>query len=479
MAEETSSKLEIAMFPWFAFGHFIPYMQLSNKFAEKGHQISFLLPTKASNQLNHLNLHPNLIKFHQLTVPQVEGLPPGTETVSYVPVHRHNLLALAMDLMRDQVKELLKKLNPDVVFYDFAYWIPELASEIGFKTVSFNVVSAAAIAYMIVPPRHVSKDRPFTDEELMHPPPGYPSSVLTRNKREAKELHTVLNREFGKGITFYDRIKTSLMKSDVISMRTCRELEGPFCDYLSSEYNKPVLLTGPLLPEPGKQSLENRWVKWLDAFEPGTVVFCAFGSQSYLEKDQFQELVLGFELTGKPFFVVLKPPVGAATVEEALPEGFENRTRGKGIVFEGWLQGLPYVLSHPSVGCFVNHCGFGSMWESLMSDTQIVLIPQLRDQKLITRLLVAEFKVAVEVEVEEDKNGWISKENLCRAINRVMDQDSEIRWLVKDNHTKLREIIGKPSFTSDYAERFIQNLGALCGPFAPDTKGYYTSPTYP
>lgn len=463
MAEETSSKLEIAMFPWFAFGHFIPYMYLSNKLAEKDHQISFLLPTRARNQLNHLNLHPNLIKFHQLTVPQVEGLPPGTETASDVPAHLHNLLAVAMDLMRDQVKELLRKLNPDVVFYDMTYWIPELASEIGFKTVSFNVVSAAAIAYL------VSKNRPFTVEEMMRPPPGA-SSALTRNKREAKERRNLLNLEFGKGITFYDRIKTSLMKSDVISMRTFRELEGPFCDYLSSEYNKPVLLTGPLLPEPGKQCLEDRWVKWLDAFEPGMVVFCAFGSQYFLEKEQFQELVLGFELAGKPFLIVLKPPVGAATVEEALPEGFEDRTRGKGLVFGGWLQGLPDVLSHPSVGCFVHHCGYSSMWDSLMSDTQMVLIPQLGDQKLISRLLVAEFKVAVEVAVQEDRNGWISKENLCRAIKSVMDQDSKIRWLVKDNHTKLREIIGKPSFANDYAERFIQSLGALCGPFAPDTK---------
>ena len=120
---------------------------------------------------------------------------------------------------------------------------------------------------------------------------------------------------------------------------------------------------------------------WLGGFKPGSVIFCAFGSQSFLKMDQFQELFLGLELTGLPFLVALRPPTGAATVKEALPEGFKERVGGRVVVHGGWVP-QPAMLSHPSVGCFVSHCGFGSMWEALTSDPQMVLVPEIQDQIL-------------------------------------------------------------------------------------------------
>ncbi|KAL3503169.1 hypothetical protein ACH5RR_037618 [Cinchona calisaya] len=180
------SKFHIAMFPWFATGHMTPFLHLSNKLAEKGHKISFLLPNKAKNQLEHINLHPNLITFHTLSVPHVEGLPPGTETASDIPIFLTSLLATAMDNMRENVQELLQELRPCIVFYDMAHWIPELASEIGFKTVNYNVVSAASLAIALVPSRKPVEDRTITGAELMDPPAGYPSATVLLSKQEAQ-----------------------------------------------------------------------------------------------------------------------------------------------------------------------------------------------------------------------------------------------------------------------------------------------------
>ena len=67
----------------------------------------------------------------------------------------------------------------------------------------------------------------------------------------------------------------------------------------------------------------------------------------------------------------------------------------------------PSILNHPSVRCFVSHCGFGSMWEALTSHPQIVLVLEIPDQILNTRLLVEVLEVAMEVKKEE--NGWFSK----------------------------------------------------------------------
>ncbi|KAL6196572.1 hypothetical protein ACLB2K_032186 [Fragaria x ananassa] len=215
---------------------------------------------------------------------------------------------------------------------------------------------------------------------------------------------------------------------------------------MEAQFNKNVLLTGPVLGlGDEKGQLEKRWSKWLSGFEPGSVMYCAFGSQYILEKDQFQELVLGFELTGLPFLIALKPPMGCDSVEVALPQGFEERVKGRGVVFGGWVQ-QPLILRHSSVGCFVNHCGFGSMWESLLTNNQIVLVPHLGDQMLNTKLLVNELKVAVEV--KREANRWFSKESLSKAIRNVMDKESEVGVMVKKNNAKWTETLSSLGYMS-------------------------------
>ncbi|XP_049388517.1 UDP-glycosyltransferase 79B7-like, partial [Solanum stenotomum] len=257
MAEFIESKLEIVMFPWLAFGHLIPYMNLSNELAKRGHKISFLLPKNAEIRLQKLNLYPNLIKLHKLTIPHVDGLPYGAETTADVHRSLESLLATA----------------------------------------------------------------------LVYPPP------------------------------ILDQL-----------------------DELGSD----------------------------------------FGPFSLLEKKQFQQLVLGFELTELPFLLVVKPPEGTNSVEEALPEGFKQRVQEKGLILDCWVPQLE-ILRHKSVGCFVTHCGYGSMWEALvLCDCQLVLLPRPIDHIFTARFMEQHLKVGVEV--EQDENDLFTKENLCNAVKCVMDK---------------------------------------------------------
>ncbi|XVF78676.1 hypothetical protein PTKIN_Ptkin14bG0154700 [Pterospermum kingtungense] len=451
MSNSSNFKLHIAMFPWFAFGHFIPFLHLSNKLAEKGHRISFLLPKGVQPKLEQISQYPNLIRFIPLVVSDVDGLPPGTETGSDVPETQHMLLAdTIFDQTQDQVEAILRAVRPDTVFYDFAYWIPALAHRIGIKSIFYCVCSAAACGKIINKELH----EPAEDQDRNETSLAYPSSEVRLKDEEVaalkprtQDLSLLLNRS-----------RTSLKGSDAIAFRTCRETEGPFCDYVAQKLEKPVLLTGHVLPETNSSQLEEQWANWLNKFERSSVAFCAFGSQIRLQKDEFQELVLGFELSGLPFLLALRPPIGCNTVEEALPEGFQERVQGRGLVHGGWVpQGL--IPSHPSVGCFVNHCGYGTMWESLLSDCQIVLIPDLPDQMLNTRLMVEKFQVAVEV--ERGQNRKIPKENLSKALKLVMDKDSEKACLLKKNHAKLKQTLSNEVLQEEYVNDFIQGLQLL------------------
>lgn len=176
-------------------------------------------------------------------------------------------------------------------FTTMPFGLLDLLTKLGSKLYVTMLFLQLLIALAFFPARNVPKDRNLTEEELMEPPQGYPSSSILLRKHEAKFL-AFISFEFG-GITVYERIIAALKDCHAIAIRTCKELEGEFCEYIASQFQKPVLLSGPLLPEQDKTPLENRWAEWFGKFQPGSVVFCTFGSQVILERSNFRSFFWG------------------------------------------------------------------------------------------------------------------------------------------------------------------------------------------
>ncbi|XP_057950079.1 cyanidin 3-O-galactoside 2''-O-xylosyltransferase FGGT1-like [Malania oleifera] len=450
--------LHIAMYPWFAMGHLTSFLHISNKLAEKGHRVSFFLPTNTQPKLAPFNLHPHFITFFPVALPAVDGLPPGAETTADVPFPLHSLIMTAMDLTEPAIEASLRDLKPNLVFFDFTHWLPATARRLGIKTVHYCTISSATVGYLLSPERKMLEKK-LTAADLMKPPPGFPNSVIKLRAHEARGLAAVTVKEYGRGVTFVQRQLTSLSECDAIGFKTCREIEGAYCDYVEKQFGKPVILAGPVVPEPPTSVLEERWRKYLDGFGGGSVIFCAFGSECVLKMDQFQELVLGFELTGMPFLVALKPPAGAQTMESALPEGFEERVKGRGIVCGGWIQ-QQLILAHPSVGCFVTHCGSGSLSEAMVNECQLVLLPHVGDQIINARLMGGDLRVGVEV-VKGEEDGLFKRDGVCDAVRAVMDEGSEVGKEARANHAKLRAFLLSDGFEKSYIDSFVQKLHGL------------------
>lgn len=441
------------MYVWLAMGHITPCVQLANKLAKRGHRISIFIPTRTQSKLQHLNLHPHLITFVPITVPHVEGLPLGAETTSDVDRSHHPILMTAMDHTEKQVEHLLVQLKPNIVIFDFTHWLPDLARRLGIKSVQYSVTGLL--------PSTFSAYREMQGQARNNPS-GFPdlSSIIRLHKHEEKSFQSVKELEFGSGVLFLDRLQMGSRSSDVIAFKNCREIEGPFVDFREKAGEKPVLLSGPVIPEPQTSPLDPEWDHWLGGFKRGSVVYCAFGSEFNLEPGQFQELVLALELSGKPFLVAAKAPKGYESVEAALPEGFEERVRGRGIVHGGWVQ-QQLILEHPSVGCFITHCGAGSMLEALLSQCQLVLLPTaLIDQVFNARMISQSFRAGVEVKKGEE-DGLFTKESVCEAVKAVMIEESEIGKEVRANHARLRNILLTPNFESSYIDNFCHQLQDL------------------
>ncbi|KAK4259721.1 hypothetical protein QN277_006024 [Acacia crassicarpa] len=444
--------LHIAMTPWFALGHLTPFLHVANKLANRGHRVSFFVPKNSSPKVEHLNHHPHLISFILINVPHVDGLPSGSETTHDIPFSLQPLLMKAMDLTEPFIEASLRDLKPHFILFDFQHWMPQLARRLRIKSFHFSIISPASIGYLFSPERKLL-DKPVTETELMVPPPSFPPSAIRLQLYAARMLAKI----HGEGGSFPQRILTSLSESDAIVFKAFRDIEGPYIDYLEKQFCKPIFLVGPVLPDPPQNStLEERWVNWLGSFRPKSVIYCSFGSECTLNKDQFQELILGLELTGMPFLAALRPPMGAETVESALPEGFNERVKGRGIVHGGWVQQV-VMLNHPSVGCFLSHCGSGSMTEALCSETQLVLLPNFGDLFINSKFLSGDLKVGVEVERGEE-DGVFTREGVCKAVKTVMDSDSEIGQTIRSNHNKWTQFLLAPGLEDAYLDEFVRKL---------------------
>ncbi|KAE9588597.1 hypothetical protein Lal_00003234 [Lupinus albus] len=449
-----SSSMHIAMYPWFAMGHLTAYLHLANKLANKGNQISIIIPKGTKSKLLHFNHFPNLITFVPITVPHVHGLPHGAEITLDIPFSSNSLLMTALDLTHKEVELILVQIKPSVVFFDAAFWLPNLTRNLGIKCVNvlYWVVSSLTASFVEFSVRKC-------DGNCEVEYPG--SSSIKLNAHEARAMDAILKKEFGSGVGFYERSKRASTMADAIGFRGCREIEGPYADYIGNVYKKPVLLSGPLLPEPQISSLEEKWNLWLGKFKAGSVIFVALGSEWELHQNQFQELVLGLEITGFPFLAAIKAPLGFESVESALPNGFKERVQGRGVVHGGWVQ-QTLILKHPSIGCFITHCGSGSIVEALVSQCQLVLLPNIFDQIITAKLISTTFKAGVEVQRSEEDD-LFSKESVFEAVMSVMDEESDVGKEIKVNHNKLRSLLLSEDLESTYVDSFYHKLQELLG----------------
>ncbi|OVA05706.1 UDP-glucuronosyl/UDP-glucosyltransferase [Macleaya cordata] len=456
--DSSSSPLHVVMFPWFGFGHISPFVQLSNKLSYHGVQISFFSAPGNIQRISSSLISSPLIKIIPLQIPTVDGLPPGLDSTADMSPALGELLKKALDQMQPQIKSILTNLKPHIVFFDFAQqWLPSIASPLGIKTLFFSVFAAVSSAILTVPARleSINGESP-TVEDMKKPPPGFPlTSISSLKTYQARDFLYVF-KSFHGGACVYNRVVSCMKSCDAIVIKSCAEMEGPYIDFVKTQYEKPVLLAGPVVPEPPKDQLEEKWAKWLGTFPSKSVVFCSFGSETFLKDEQIKELVLGLELSGLPFFVVLNFPAGEDSKEKlksALPEGFEERVKGKGVVHTGWVQ-QQLILAHDSVGCFVCHSGLSSVTEGLMNDCQLVLLPLKGDQFVNAMLVSGDLKAGVEV-IREDEDGYFGKEDLCKAVKTVMvDVNEEPGKSIRANQGKWRDFL----LDKEVHERFISDF---------------------
>ncbi|KAJ1262152.1 hypothetical protein BS78_09G085600 [Paspalum vaginatum] len=195
----------------------------------------------------------------------------------------------------------------------------------------------------------------------------------------------------------------------------------------------PVHPVGPLVwtrPASVRVDRDHECMSWLDQQPRGSVVYVSFGSGGTLTWEQTAELALGLELSQYRFIWAVKRPHQSSTIGaffgtkegehislDFLPEGFIERTTGVGLVMLSWAPQTA-ILGHPSIGCFVTHCGWNSILESIMNGIPMVAWPLYAEQNMNAAMMEVQVGVAVRAKVGADR--FIRKEEVANAIRRVM-----------------------------------------------------------
>nr|UAJ75039.1 glucosyltransferase [Crocus sativus] len=455
--EAGGDKLHIVVFPWLAFGHMLPFLELSKSLAKRGHLISFVSTPK--NIQRFPNLPPQispLINFIPLSLPKVEGMPGDVEATTDLPPANLQYLKKALDGLEQPFRSFLREASPkpDWIIQDLLqHWIPPIAAELHVPSMYFGTVPAAALTFFGHPSQLSSRGKGLEGWLASPPWVPFPSKVAYRlhelivmAKDAAGPLHS--------GMTDARRMEAAIVGCCAVAIRTCRELESEWLPILEEIYGKPVIPVGLLLPTADESTDGNSIIDWLGTRSQESVVYIALGSEVSIGVELIHELALGLELAGLPFLWALRRPYGLSSDTEILPGGFEERTRGYGKVVMGWVPQMR-VLADGSVGGFVTHCGWSSVVESLHFGHPLVLLPIFGDQGLNARLLEEK---GIGVEVERKGDASFTRNEVAKAVNLVMVEGDGSGSSYRKKAKEMKKIFGDKECQEKYVDEFIQFL---------------------
>ncbi|KAL0382828.1 UNVERIFIED_CONTAM: UDP-glycosyltransferase 75C1 [Sesamum calycinum] len=203
------------------------------------------------------------------------------------------------------------------------------------------------------------------------------------------------------------------------------------------------------------------YIEWLNSKPESSVVYVSFGSLLRLPKAQMEEIAKGLLDSSRPFLWVIRANEKANEEKKEEDERLscmeELEKVGKIVPWCSQLE----VLTHPSLGCFVTHCGWNSTLESISCGVPAVAFPHWTDQGTNAKLIEDAWRTGVRVRANED--GVVESGEIRRCIEEVMDGGGKSREL-RENAEKwkglAREAMEENGSSNKNLKAFFDEVGA-------------------
>ena len=127
-----------------------------------------------------------------------------------------------------------------------------------------------------------------------------------------------------------------------------------------------------------------------------------------------KEFAWGLANSKHPFLWIVRPDIvmGDSAI---LPEHFVEETKDRGLLASWCPQ--EQVLSHPSIGVFLTHCGWNSTLESICGGVPIICWPFFAEQQTNCRYACTEWGIGMEV------NHDVKRDEIVALINEMLEGD--------------------------------------------------------
>ncbi|XP_073274755.1 UDP-glycosyltransferase 83A1-like [Primulina huaijiensis] len=408
-------KPHVLMIPLPAQGHVIPLLELATVLAKHGVQVTFVnLDIIHSRIVDTSSPHIHLVSISD-GLESHERLVPG------------RCIEVWYDSMPQKVEQIIKEnsVSEDekfscVISDQSLGRIQQVAKKMGIASVAFLPAAAASLVLGFNIPKMIEngiidgEGTPLKQEIIQFAPtmPNMVSSdftwVNTRILSRQKAIFNIMMQN-----------DEAIKSADWTICNSIQDLEpGAF------SLAPNVVPIGPLLAsiEPGNSAghfleHDSTCLDWLDHQPVHSVVYAAFGSTTIFSPSQFRELALGLELTGRPFLWVRRSENSTTGVgNQAFPEGFLKRISSRGLITNCAPQ--QKVLSHPSIACFLSHCGWNSTVESVSNGVPMLCLPYFADQFINRSYITDIWKVGLPF--EHDDGGIIGKEEIKNRVDQVL-----------------------------------------------------------
>ncbi|XP_015081699.1 zeatin O-glucosyltransferase-like [Solanum pennellii] len=411
MANKSSlESVVVFVVPFPAQGHLNQLLQFSCLISSYGVSVHFVGYKTHIQQAKSRNLQDmQQIHFHEFPTPHFDSPPPIIpNSIMKFPTHLQPSFEASKQLREpftSLLHEFSSKVKRIVVIHDplMSSVVQDFSSIPNAESYAFHCISAFTQFFSFWD----AIGRPFPVE-------GMPKNIPSMEGCFSFEIMNFMAYQYE-----FMQYRTG----DIFN--SCRLIEGTYIDLLSKlemNANKKQWSIGPILQK--GSSSRHKSLEWLDKQGPKSVLYISFGSSTTMTDKQIQELAMGIENSKQKFLWVLRDAdkgniFDDETRKARLPEGYQERTEGTGVVVTDWVPQLE-ILGHTSIGGFMSHCGWNSCMESMTMGVPILAWPMHSEQPWNATLITEILEVGIQVTEQAHQMELVNSTTIEKVVNRLM-----------------------------------------------------------
>ncbi|XP_043718118.1 hydroquinone glucosyltransferase-like [Telopea speciosissima] len=463
----------VILLPSPGIGHIIPFAEFAKRLILQNFAVTFTIPNDgnpAKAQQDVLDALPQSINYIYLTPVDFSDLPHDARLETII----NQTTSRSLNSLRETLNNISATHRIVAMVVDsFSTDAFDVANELNIPPYLFFSADALLLSLTL----HVPKmDEMYSGEYRDMPEPlKLPGCVPILPANLTSPLQDRTDDAYKSCLYHYKRYRMAqgiLLNSFVgVEGRAIKALNNG-----SDPTIPPVYPIGPLIRKGLKAGADEddvECLRWLDDQPTGSVLFVSFGSGGTLSMEQFTELAFGLELSEQQFLWVIKSPVqnksnacyfNPRSIQDPfafLPEGFLERTKGRGLVVPSWAPQVR-VLSHDSTGGFITHCGWNSILESVVHGVPFIAWPLFAEQRMNSQLLVEDLKVALNPKAQ--KNGVVGRAEIAAIVKSLMegDEGKRIRQRMRVLQATAEVVLSEDGYTpkslSELAQKWKSNV---------------------